>query len=164
MAKKKNENTTTLKKEIGKLSTKGKTIMAVLLALFLSALLFLFVFTLLESITPESVTDEEYELLLSKLDKREWTIPAESVKTLSSFLDGYVPEKAQTKKSLSTLIIVLSDKESEQSLYFSYRSGKISGFISSTLFTLYHSTLKGGKSRALTLIGGGEKIVFYEAE
>lgn len=164
MAKKKNENTTTLKKEIGKLSTKGKTVLAVSLALFISGLLFLFLYTLLESITPESVTKEEYETLLSKLDGRKWSLSSDSSKTIASFLDGFKPETAETVSRGNTLLIVLSDSKRGRTLYFSYTDGKIEGFMSSTLFRLYHSSLKGGKSRALTLIGGDEKIVFYEEE
>ncbi len=164
MALKKKENTTTLKKEIGKFSEKGKALLAVTLALSLSALLFLFVYTLLDAVTPESVSEEEYELLLAKLDGREWGISPEDGKTAASYLSGYRIESALTKKSGNTLILILYETEKSHTLYFGYKDGMIKGFISSTLFTLYPSSGLREKNRALTLLGGDEKIVFYSTE
>ncbi len=154
--KKEEVNKKSLKEAINTLSTKCRIALALFTALSAVTLLFLFLFALITAVTPERVKKEDYQRVLSTLNKRTWTIKKGDEKTLALFLPTVEVQSAESIKNDSVLILHLKGGENNAILYFGYKDERIQGFVGSTLFSLYPS--KG----AITLLSAEAKIVFYE--
>lgn len=158
----KKEDTKSLKEALRDLSLRGRVLLALFTSLTVATLLFLFLFALLNAVTPDYIEKEDYITLLSKLNNRTWTIKKGDEKTLSPFLSGFKASGAKSEKSGTVLILRLKGEEKEHVLHFSYRDDRIQGFVGSSLFSLFPSEGKDGKNGVLTLISSEAKIVFYE--
>lgn len=156
------ENTLTLKDALSSLKGRKRVALAVFTSLMFVSLTLLFVFTLIDVVTPESLTQEEFTSLLPKLDGREWTLRKGDEEKIASILYSFSPESAVTLKDGQTLLIILSDDNMEYILRFHWKDGSVQGLIGSRRFTLYHSSGKKEKNRVLSLISKDEKITLYE--
>lgn len=151
-----------LKEALSDLSTRNRIVLALFTSLTVVTLIFLFLFALINALTPENVKEEDYAAVLSALTDRTWTIKKGDEKTLSLFLPGYKATKARSGRSDGTLTLTILSDSNERILHFGYRNDRIQGFIGSTLFSLFPSVGKDGKNYVLTLLSDETKIVFYE--
>lgn len=163
--KKKNKKTNegkSLKESIDALSRRKKVGLSIFIAISVTALIFLFAFAFIAAVTPEELTEEEFDELISILEGREWMIESGDKTKLSSYMYGLKAERITTERNGDSLIIYISSSGVEVPLRFSYIEGRVMGFISSTLFYLYHSSSRGKTNHVLTLINKEQKIVLYE--
>lgn len=159
---KKTQNTKSLKEALGDLSTRGRVVLALFTAMAAVTLLFLFLYALINAVTPDNIIEEDYESVLTKINGRTWSIKKGDDKTLAHFLSGFKADSAESRKSGTALILILKGEESDRTLYFGYRDERVQGFVGSVLFSLFLSQGKDGNNMALTLLSEETKIVFYE--
>ena len=159
---KKKENTKSLQEALKDLTTRGRVILALFTSIVAVTLLFLFLYALINAVTPDNVDIEDYESVLAKLNGRTWTIKKGDEKTLSVFLSGFKAQSAKSLKSGKSLILMLYGEKDERVLRFGYRDDRIQGFVGSVLFSLFPSEGKDGKNRVLTLLCEETKLVFFE--
>lgn len=159
---KKTENTKSLKEALGDLSTRGRVVLALFTAMATVTLLFLFLYALINAVTPDNIIEADYESVLTRINNRTWTIKKGDEKTLAQFLSGFKVDSAKSEKSGTALLLMLKGEESERTLHFAYRNNRIQGFVGSTVFSLFLSKGKDGSNMALTLLSEETKIVFYE--
>lgn len=170
MAKKKTEDKNrerylkgkSLREALSELPERKKIWLGISTAIGVTALIFFLALTFLSAVTPEEITKEEFDELISVLDGRKWTTAKGDGTKLSSLMYGFKVEKITTQRSGEALVINITAKNGVIPVRFSYVEGRVRGFVSSTLFYLYHSSSKGNTSRALTLINEEMKIVLYE--
>ncbi len=182
MAKKKNRNTgednkktdtkeekerkekddMTLREALSSLSGRKRVAFAVFAAIFTVSLVLLFLFTLIDVVTPDNMTEEEFHSLLSKLDGREWKVKTGDGDKIASVLYSFSPGSAVTVKDGETLLIILSDDTMDYTVRFTYVHDSVQGLIGSTRFTLYHSSGKKETNRVLSLVSRDEKVTLYE--
>ena len=152
----------TLKEALSSLTGRKRVALAVFVAVVTVSLVLLFLFTLIDVVTPENMTEEEFHSLLSKLDGREWTVKKGDEDKIASVLYSFEPTTATTEKDGNTLLIVLSDDSMDYTVRFAYVGGSVQGLIGATRFTLYHSSGKKETNRVLSLVSKEEKITLYE--
>ena len=152
----------TLKEALSSLAGRKRIALAVFTAMVVVSLVLLFLFTLIDVVTPENMTEEEFHSLLSKTDGREWTVKKGDGDKIASVLYSFTPTTAVTEKEGDTLLIILSDDTMDYTVRFAYISGSVQGLIGSTRFTLYHSSGKKETNRVLSLVSKEEKITLYE--
>ena len=152
----------TLKEALSSLTGRKRVALAVFVAVVTVSLVLLFLFTLIDVVTPENMTEEEFHSLLSKLDGREWTVKKGDGDKIASVLYSFEPTTATTEKDGNTLLIVLSDDSMDYTVRFAYISGSVQGLIGATRFTLYHSSGKKETKRVLSIVSKEEKITLYE--
>lgn len=149
-----------IKTKIKELSEKKKVCIVVILTLFILFTVFFFVFLSLSHSENSDITKEEYLVLLNTVDNRCWKI--KNVEVIEKYLYSFKPTTVITERRNDSLIVRISNSEEEWSFVFSFKNGKVLGFINSSLFYLYSSILDK-ESRALILINtNGEKISLYE--
>ena len=159
---KEEEKAVTLKEAILSIEAKKRVVLVFFAAFFVVSMALLFVYMFINVVTPEKLTEEEFLVLLPKLDGREWKMKKGDDEKLSSLLYSFEPESALTKTDGSTLMIILSDGTMSYTLRFAWIGDAVSGVIGSKLFTLYHSAGKRETDRVLSLISKEEKITLYE--
>ncbi len=152
----------TLKEALSSLSGRKRVAFAVFVAFLTVSLVLLFLFTLIDVVTPDNMTEEEFHSLLSKLDGREWKVKKGDGEKIASILYSFSPDSAVTEKDGETLLIVLSDGSMDYTVRFTYVSDSVQGLIGATGFTLYHSSGKKETNRVLSLVSKEEKITLYE--
>ncbi len=165
MAGKKKEDSAkvrTLREAVKDLPQRKKVIYAVFISIFVISLILLFVFTLLDAVTPSMITEEEFNILLPKLDDVEWKIKAGDAALIATELKSFKPYNARTEKRGHILFIILEAEGCECTLRFSYRDGRIVGFIGSSKYILYYSSGKRDSSKVLSLVNSKQKITLYE--
>ncbi len=159
---KKTGNMKSLKEALKDLPTRGRVVLALFTSMAVVTLLFLFLYALINAVTPENIIEEDYESVLTKINGRTWRIKKGDEKTLAQFLSGFKAESAESEKSGTALILILKGEDSDRTLHFGYRDERIQGFLGSTLFSIFLSEGKDGNNIALTLLSDETKIVFYE--
>ena len=152
----------TLREALASLTGRKRVALAVFVAVVTVSLVLLFLFTLIDVVTPENMTEEEFHSLLSKLDGREWTVKKGDGDKIASVLYSFEPATATTGKDGDTLLIILSDDSMDYTVRFAYVGGSVQGLIGATRFTLYHSSGKKETNRVLSLVSKEEKITLYE--
>ena len=152
----------TLREALSSLTGRKRVALAVLTAMVVVSLVLLFLFTLIDVVTPDNMTEEEFHSLLSKIDGREWTVKKGDGDKIASVLYSFTPTTATTGKEGDTLLIILSDDTMDYTVRFAYVSGSVQGLIGATRFTLYHSSGKKETNRVLSLVSKEEKITLYE--
>ena len=152
----------TLREALSSLTGRKRVALAVFVAVVTVSFVLLFLFTLIDVVTPENMTEEEFHSLLSKVDGREWTVKKGDGDKIASVLYSFEPTTATTEKEGDTLLIILSDDTMDYTVRFAYISGSVQGLIGATRFTLYHSSGKKETNRVLSLVSKEEKITLYE--
>lgn len=149
-----------IKNKVKELSEKKKICIVVILTFVVLCSVFFFLFLSLSQNAKSDITNEEYLVLLNTLDNRCWKI--KNVEVIEKYLYSFKPTTVITERKNDSLIIRISNSEEEWSFVFSFKDGKVLGFINSSLFYIYSSFIEKD-SRALILINtNGEKISLYE--
>lgn len=156
------KDTMTLKEALSSLTGRKRVALAVFVAVVTVSLVLLFLFTLIDVVTPDSMTEEEFSSLLTKLDGREWKVKTGDGEKIASVLYSFSPDSAVTEKEGQTLLIILHGDGMDYTVRFAYISDSVQGLIGSTRFTLYHSSGKKETNRVLSLVSKEEKITLYE--
>ena len=156
------KDTMTLKEALSSLTGRKRVALAVFVAVVTVSLVLLFLFTLIDVVTPDSMTEEEFNSLLTKLDGREWKVKTGDGEKIASVLYSFSPDSATTEKEGQTLLIILHGDGMDYTVRFAYVSDSVQGLIGSTRFTLYHSSGKKETNRVLSLVSKEEKITLYE--
>lgn len=149
-----------IKTKVKELSEKKKVCIVVILTIVVLCSVFFFLFLSLSNNAKSDITKEEYLVLLTSIDNRCWKI--KNVEVIEKYLYSFKPTTVITERKNDSLIIRISNSEEEWPFVFSFKDGKVLGFINSSLFYLYSSFIEKD-SRALILINtNGEKISLYE--
>ena len=156
------KDTMTLKEALSSLTGRKRVALAVFVAVVTVSLVLLFLFTLIDVVTPDNMTEEEFNSLLSKTDGMEWKIKTGDGEKIASVLYSFSPDSATTEKEGQTLLIILHGDGMDYTVRFAYISDSVQGLIGSTRFTLYHSSGKKETNRVLSLVSKEEKITLYE--
>lgn len=139
----------------------------ILIALYLVALVLgaavIFGASFLKVSLPESITPEEYELMLSEVKDRSWKVGKAYREELKKHTHGTADGNAYTKREEDALYLKLYGTM-DNTYCFTYRDGEVLGFVDSLPATLQYSESVLKTGRALTLLLGEDKITFYEVK
>lgn len=149
---KKREN---LKDKIEELSEKKRVAVAITLSLLLLVGVYFFITLIVDVTKPIEISREEYNVLLSRLDRLEWRIKKGDESKLGS------PLYIKSEKSGPSLLLRVGRDGGEERYHFRYSNRRIMGFINSKLYTLSVSS-NSGTNYAITLISDSDRIVLYE--